>query len=66
LHRSRVAGAIGASRWQVAIVLETVIATGPMFPQWNTRTAARKGGCPSRLRKRSADYGDEIAIQRVT
>ena len=33
---------LGYAQAQVAIVLETVIATGPMFPKWNVRTAARK------------------------
>jgi len=41
---SQVAGARGESRRQVAVVLETVIATHTAVQQWIARTAARKGG----------------------
>jgi len=33
---------VGASRLQIAIVLETVIATHQAVPQWIARTATRK------------------------
>jgi hypothetical protein len=50
-NRSQVAGADGESRRQVAVVLETVIATHMVVQQWIARTAARKGGLFGQIAK---------------
>jgi hypothetical protein len=52
-HHSQVAGAVGVSQRQVAIVLETVVATNMALQKWDARAAierwAARADCESVL-----------------